>query len=409
MYIKRNLEETILRYLNAPEIIAVVGPRQAGKTSLVSHLFEGLKGAVLLSFEDQRILGLFEKNIDDFITAYVRGNRYLFIDEFQYAHSGGKLLKYIYDTQKIKIVISGSSAIDLTVRATKYLVGRILIFQLYPFDFREYVSATDEAAAKLLDVYRENIDFTRESTTSIPKSVHAILLKHYEDYLLFGGYPRVVLEQNRTSKKELLRNIYNTYFLREVRDILGLIDDYKLSNLIQGLALQIGNLIEYNELSRLSEYSFSSVKKYINFFEKTYICRRVRPYYTNKRTEIVKNPKIFFFDAGLRNSVVNDFRPLRERNDAGALAENGIAMEAIKKEYQLNFWRDKKKHEVDFIVSMGEDRRIAVESRRYATVYDLRILATIKNAYPSMPTFLSYCETDGSIKGNGGAFPAYLF
>lgn len=409
MYIKRNLEETVLSYLHSPEIIAIVGPRQAGKTSLITHLFKKLEGAVSISFEDQRILSLFEKNIDDFIAAYVHGNRYLFIDEFQYARSGGKRLKYIYDTQKIKIVISGSSAIDLSVHAVKYLVGRILIFQLYPFDFREYLLASDTSTLKLFNAYQNKIDLTGESSMVIPKPVHTALSKRYEEYLLFGGYPRVVLEKNNEAKKELLRNIYNTYFLREVRDILGLIDDYKLSILLQGLALQIGNLIEYNELTRLSGYPFSAVKKYINFLEKTYICRCVRPYYTNKRTEIVKNPKMYFFDTGLRNSIADDFRPLDARTDAGALLENGIAMQTIKKEYQLNFWRDKKKHEVDFIISMGEDRRIAVESKKYATHGDMLSLAYVKNFYPLMPTLMSYFNADQSIACKNGAYPVYLF
>ena len=95
-----------------------------------------------MSFDDQAILTLFEKSPDDFIAAYVRDASYLFIDEFQYAKSGGKILKYIIDTQKIKIIISGSSVIDLTVQAVKYLVGRIIVLTLHPFDFQEFLLNT---------------------------------------------------------------------------------------------------------------------------------------------------------------------------------------------------------------------------------------------------------------------------
>lgn len=397
-----------MQYLDSPEILAVVGPRQAGKTSLVSHIFQGLPGAVSISFEDQRILSLFERHIDDFIAAYIVGNRYLFIDEFQYARSGGKLLKYIYDTQKIKIVISGSSAIDLTVRAVKYLVGRVMVFHLYPFDFHEYLSATDSAALKLFDSYKKQTSLSKGLFPIIPAETHALFVRHYSHYLLFGGYPRVVLEKNTTIKKELLKNIYNTYFLREVRDILGLIDDYKLNMLLNGLALQIGNLIEYQELSTLSGYSFTTIKKYINFFEKTYICRLVRPYFTNKRTEIVKNPKVYFFDTGLRNSIVDDFRALNQRPDAGALLENGIAMQAIKKNYPIRFWRDKKKHEVDFVLSLGEGDTVAIESKCNARSQDERELSNIRRAYPSFPAYISYLDAEQSPKKLIKGYPVYL-
>lgn len=408
MYIKRNLEETILKHLKSREIIAVLGPRQAGKTSMISQIFKDLKGAKSITFEDQRTLTLFEKNIDDFIALHVRGNTYLFIDEFQYANSGGKLLKYIYDTQRIKIVISGSSVVDLTIRAVRHLVGRILIFQLYPFDFREYLSAVDTSARALFDEYQKRIDLIHPHPLQLSQHVHGLLSKHFMEYILFGGYPRVVLEEDRETKKTLLANIYNTYFLREVRDILGLVDDYKLSNLLRGLALGIGNLLEYNELSRLSGYSFVAVKKYINFFEKTYLCWLIRPYHTNKRTEIVKNPKAYFFDTGLRNSVVNDFRPFDQRPDAGALLENGIAMQAVKKNYFLNFWRDKKKHEVDFIISLGEDRRAAVESKHYAIASNMRTFSHLQTFYPSLSTILSYYDADEYVKKAEGAYPIYF-
>lgn len=409
MYITRNLEATILRHLESPEILAVVGPRQAGKTSLISHVFAGLQHAVSISFEDRRILSLFENNIDDFITAYVKGNRYVFIDEFQYARHGGKGLKYIYDTQKTKIVISGSSAIDLTVRAVKYLVGRVLVFSLYPFDFHEYLSAVDEPACKLFCAYQKKTDLLHANIPGIPKDAHALFSRHYSQYILFGGYPRVVLEQDSDAKKELLRNIYNTYFLREVRDILGLIDDYKLSMLLNGLALQIGNLIEYQELSRMTGYSFAAVKKYMNFFEKTYICNLVRPFYTNKRTEIVKNPKVYFFDTGLRNSIVNDFRTLDHRPDAGALLENGIAMQAIKKNYPVRYWRDKKKHEVDFVFSLGEGNTIAIESKLRARRQDVKELIYIQRMYPQFPALISSLGADRVMGESNSLFPVFLF
>ncbi len=364
MYIKRKLEDTILKYLDTPEIIAIVGPRQAGKTTIINKIFSSLEKAVFLSFDDKKTLNLFENDIDNFREIYAKNSAYLFIDEFQYAKKGGQKLKYIFDknkeeNRKVKIFISGSSAIDLTINAAKYLVGRVFIFNLYPLDFEEYLQYRDE---KLLPLFKEgNECFKNSEKIELNGAAHDLVLKHFDDYALYGGYPRVVLAEGAEEKKEVLKNIYNTYFLREVRDVLGLIDDYKLEKLIRALALQIGNLIDYKELGVLSEYSHPTLKKYLNFLEKTFICSLVRPFYTNKRIEIVKNPKVYFFDSGLRNFIVNDFRPLDERGDLGGLLENAVFEQLVKNGYSFNYWRTKQKQEIDFVLHLTGGRELALE------------------------------------------------
>lgn len=372
-YIPRKLEQSIRGFLDAPEIIAVLGARQSGKTTMMDHLIKKLPKAISLSFEDRKILSLFEQSPDDFIAAYVKGNQYLFIDEFQYAKQGGKILKYIFDKEKIKIVISGSSTLEMSVHAVKYLVGRIVVFELFPFDFEEFLMAKDPSALKLL----------RKAHLS-PQG-HQQVLFHYQEYLRFGGYPRVVIEEGHEKKQELLRNIYNTYFLREVRDILGLIDDYKLQSLLKALSLQIGNLIDYGELGRVSGFSFPTLKKFINFLEKTYVCRFIRPFYKNKRTEVVKNPKAYFFDTGLRNAVISDFRKTSDRPDSGALLENGLCMDMIKKGYVIHFWRDKKQHELDFVIDRGNQNFQALEVKSYLLSTASPSVTAFQNFYPDIP------------------------
>ena len=135
MYVRRTLEMKVRKFLKRPEILAIIGPRQAGKTTLMKMIHEKLPQSTFISFEDARILGLFEHEIDQFAETYVRGRNYLFIDEFQYAAHGGKRLKYLFDHFTTKIVISGSSVADLTIQAIKYLVGRIIVIELFPFDF----------------------------------------------------------------------------------------------------------------------------------------------------------------------------------------------------------------------------------------------------------------------------------
>lgn len=251
-----------MKYLTNKEIIAIVGPRQCGKTTVMKKIFDDLDNAVFLTFEDQDTLSLFDRDIKKFINTYVLGRDYLFIDEFQYSKNGGKLLKYIYDEHRVKIVISGSSAIDLTVKAVKYLVGRVFVFEMFPFDFEEYLSFRDVNYYELYK--REKFDLVKGNECGLVAEQKKVLASYYEDFALYGGYPKVVTSQSVIEKKEVLKNIYNTYFLRDVKDILGLIDDYKLNNLIKALSLQVGQIIEQSELAAISEFSIQTIKKYFN-------------------------------------------------------------------------------------------------------------------------------------------------
>lgn len=411
MYIKRDIEIGFEKYLKAPEIIAIIGPRQSGKTTFVKHILEKKKNITIVSFDGQTDRKLFEESPDDFATKNIKKNGILFIDEFHYAKDGGKILKYIFDTyDKPKIIISGSSGIDITVKAIKYLVGRILIFNLYPFNFQEFLRVKDKGALNLYSKYRQKFSFKKSQGLSLAETeTHKLLMKYFEEYLLFGGYPRVVLEKNIESKEKILQDIYSTYFLREVKDILGLIDDYKLSSLIKALSLQIGNLIEYNDLSRISGFSFSTLKKYLNFLEKTYICRFVRPFYKNKRIEIVKNPKVYFVDTGIRNIIINDFKKLKERTDKGSLLENGIVSQFIKQDVDFNFWRDKNKNEIDFVLNLKNRKTVAIESKTYLKETKLPGLSVFKELYPEIDFYWSFAETNEKVEKKGRVYPCYLY
>jgi len=384
MYISRNIEEKILSYLNTPEIIALVGPRQCGKTTLLKHIHDSLSGpANFITFEDKQLLDLFTKQLKEFIKIHIEPYKYIFIDEFQYARRGGKGLKYIFDTSPRKIFISGSSSADLTIQAIKFLVGRIFVFQLAPFDFAEYLSAK----APLLRQRYQPFDYVAASKPMPEPSDLADLTACFNEYAVFGGYPRVVLSKSRDEKIEVLKNIYNTYFLREVKDILGLVDDYKLAQMIKALALQIGNLVEYQEISRIADLSYQTVKSYLNFLQKTFISCLIKPFFINKRTEIVKNPKVYFYDTGLRNFIINDFRDLKERDDRGALLENGAAMQFLKKELAINFWRTKRQAEIDFIVNLPNNQRLAIEVKSTPRITDS--VVEFRKKYPDVPLFLA--------------------
>ena len=338
MYIKRFLEENIGKYIGKREIIAVIGARQSGKTTLLRHFYENLKNAVFLDFEDRQTLEMFSEDIDSFIELYVKKHNYVFIDEFQYAKEGGKNLKYIYDNCKTKIIISGSSASELSIQSIKFLVGRIFVFTLYPFSFGEYLNYKDK------DLY--NLWLGKKLSRQIIDRI----LPYFNEFCVYGGYPRVILSDDKEEKATVLRNIYNTYFLKEIKEILNLPEDYKLSKLINALALQTGSIANYKELSDITGFNYKDLLKYLNVLEKTFVMARSLPFHTNKRTELVKSPKVFFLDSGFRNTVIKNFQPVESRPDKGSLYENFVASELLKAGIELKYWRTKSMAEVDFVV-----------------------------------------------------------
>ncbi len=365
MYIKRELEDRIRSYLAKPEILAIVGARQCGKTTLLREIFKSLKEAIYIDFEDRDVLELFNNDIKTFCNLYVRDTKYLFIDEFQYAKEGGQKLKYLYDTYKIKIVISGSSVLDLTHQAVRYLVGRIFIFHLFTFSFKEYISYRN---CHLYErVYLDNkkkIDGYLYNKKKFPAIVSAEVIKninkYYQEYVIFGGYPRVVVAKNRDEKITILKNIYNTYFLREIRDILQLSTEEELQKLIKALSIQVGSMVVYNELGQVASLNYSNLIKHLNILEKTFVIKKILPFCKNKRIEITKSPKVYFLDNGFRNIAAGNFQMLDERVDRGNLNENFVAAELLKREYNINYWRTKSNAEVDFVLEK-EGRNVAIE------------------------------------------------
>jgi predicted AAA+ superfamily ATPase len=369
MYINREIEGKLGKFLKSPEIIAVVGPRQCGKTTLLKHIFSPLKKAVYIDFEDRDRLNLFNDDIKSFYALYVKGSDYLFIDEFQYASEGGQKLKYLYDTHKIKIFISGSSVLDLTHQAVKYLVGRVFIFQLYPFSFGEFLSHRGTSLYEniYLDSRRQVEQYIygkRKSPPVFNDGLIREMLGYYYEYVVFGGYPRVVLTDDREEKITVLKNIYNTYLLREIRDVLQLNTEAELRKLIKALALQTGSMVVYNELGQISSLDYTRLMKHLNILEKTFLIKLIAPFCKNKRTEIAKTPKVYFWDNGFRNVVINNFQPMDERADRGALNENYAAQQLMKAGDDINYWRTKSNAEIDFVVER-EGMHTALEVKSF--------------------------------------------
>lgn len=393
MYVKREIEDRVIKYLKSPEIIAVIGPRQCGKTTLLKEIFKRLKNAVYIDFEDRDVLDLFNNDIKGFYNLYVKGNDYLFIDEFQYAKDGGKKLKYLYDTYEIKIVISGSSVLDLTHQAVKYLVGRIFIFHLSPFIFKEFLSYRSPSlyenvyvdSKKSVDQYLRG---QRKTPPVISEQVVKEMLRYYGEYAVFGGYPRVVLTNDEGEKITVLKNIYNTYLLREIRDILQLSTERELQKLVKVLSLQVGSMAVYNELGQVASLDYNGLMRHLNILEKTFVIKMITPFCRNKRTEIAKAPKIYFWDNGFRNVVTGNFQPLDERMDRGVLNENFTAGQLLKSGYDVKYWRTKSHAEIDFVLE-NEGANTVIEVKSFLSTNKAgRALFSFREKYPVNRTFI---------------------
>lgn len=330
IFIRRKIDTKIQEYLKLPEILAIVGPRQSGKTTYLQHLINEKRGK-FVSFEDVDTLNLFNNDIKKFVETYLSDTDLLCIDEFQYAKAGGKNLKYIFDTYKNKkIIISGSSAIDLTIHALKYLVGRVIVVNFWPFDKDEL-----------------RIVFPNFTESEL-----------YDYYATYGGYPRVAIASNNEERKVILKNIYNTYFLREVKDILGLVDEYKIQKLLVYLAQSVGSAISYSKLSNACDLNERDVRKYLEFMNKTFVVYLVKPFFTNKLKEIVKQPKTYFFDIGFLNHIMS------YEVESGKKLEQVAVMELIKEGFEIKYWRDKQNREMDFVVYKDNKIVMAIEAKR---------------------------------------------
>ncbi len=354
MYIPREIDAEIKPFLGRKEAIAIVGPRQAGKTTYIKYLAGQLgadKKVLQLTFEKTDDLRLFDDSIEDF-KKIAQQFDYVIIDEFQYARNGGKNLKYLYDTTQVKYIVTGSSSLDLTFQIGKFMVGRILTFEIQPFSFREYLSCGNE----FFGLLKKNIDPKKlldfKVKNGFGQEINRRISDELENFVVWGGYPAVALSATDIEKRKVLESITDSYLLKDIKGLLNLATEDSLLRLARFLAAQTGNLIKYEELSNVSNLSYKEILKHLNILEKTFIIRLIRPYFVNRRTELTKNPKSFFVDLGLRNHLLNDFRPLNARNEAGAIMENYAltALEKIFFKLPLKYWRTKSKAEVDFIV-----------------------------------------------------------
>lgn len=395
-YYERDLFWEIKKYLNKREIIAILGPRQSGKTTLLEIIYKTLPKNIkklFLSFEKKTDLEIFNRDIENFKKLYIDPYDYVFIDECQYADNIGKNLKYLFDMAKTKMIISGSSSLEIK-QLGKYLVGRIFAFNLYPLNFSEFLKAKDRELYEIISpsyqiiekILKSKIAPVRIKTPLKSEVLKKRLKDLFYQYLTFGGFPRLVKARSKEEKKLVLESIVENYLLKEIRTLLKLATENELLTLGKFLALQIGNLISYNELSTAANLNFFNLKKHLKILEETFIIKQIRPFFKNKRIELVKNPKVYFIDLGFRNKLINNFSDLETRTDLGNLVENFVFNSLTVKRYinQINFWRTKSQAEVDFVYEAeGEITPVEVKfSPLEKTVIGKSLFSFIKSYQP---------------------------
>lgn len=376
-FVKRELYPQILTWLKEREIVAIAGPRQAGKTTLLLKLKEELReqnqNVVLLNFEDSEILKSFTRSPREFIELYAKKDRktYFLLDEFQYIKGAGKILKLLFDEYpEIKFVITGSSSLKIRQIAS-FLVGRIVFFHLYPFSFAEYLSYKDETTYQLWLRFNQSLKgFLVGRVEPLPSLLlEGRLSKALEDYLIFGGYPAIATS-DQSKRKERLQSLVETYIEKDIVKFLQIGNYLEFRDFTSLLASRIGNLINYSSLGQDAALSYREVKKFLGALEKTFAVQRVAPYFTNKASEIKKSPKVYFIDLGLRNCLIDDFRSLVLRPDKGSLVENFVCQNLLyrRETRGLNFWRTRQGAEVDFILkSRGELIPMEVKYQTFAS------------------------------------------
>ncbi len=344
VYIRRDLEKEFEKWIEEREILVIRGARQAGKTTLLMRIREKLlekgvndKNVVYVSFEDDISRIAFEENPRKFIESYITKEKtYFLLDEVQYIKDIGKKLKLVFDfLANSKIIVTGSSSFDLTSLG-KYLVGRVIFFNLYPFSFREFLRAKSERHERIYEEYK--FDFKERKLEKSPFIEELNLF--LKEYLTYGSYPRVVLA-GLDKKKELLKNMFITYIEKDLLSLYGNKHRDETVKLMQILAATKG-IIKYESLSSDSNVNFKDLKQILSILQDSFTISLVRPFHRNLITELKKNPKIYFIDYGIRNYLSN-------KTDFDILYENFVYNE-LSREHTVKYWRTTSKTEVDFII-----------------------------------------------------------
>lgn len=365
MYFKREIESQLLNQLDKKEVLVITGMRRTGKTTILKYLFSQIdsKNKVLLDLQNILEQKIFDEidfnNILDNLKFYsINKDKkiYIFIDEIQFMPKVTNAIKYLYDHYNIKFVVTGSSSFYLKNYFPESLAGRKVIFELYPLNFREFLI--------FKDVKCEFLESFVEKANSKNRIVYEKLKNYYSEYLKFGGFPQVVLENDINQKKNILKDIFNSYFQI---DILSLSDFKKIDSLKKLIFLlleRVGSKLDITKLASLTGVSRDSIYTYLNLLEGSYFIYLISPFTTNKDREVSGTKKIFICDTGILNLI--------SQVSHGNILENAVFMNLLKYG-TINYFQKRNGIEIDFIVNNS----LALEVKTTGDVSDIKKIKRI--------------------------------
>ena len=358
MLIKRQIQDRIEQFLFKGKIIIIYGARRVGKTTLTKQILQKYQNSRYINCELLQNKTALETTNSEALKRFLGNYDLIVLDEAQYIENIGLVLKVILDTfPELQIIATGSSSFDLGNRIAEPLTGRSRVFLLLPFSINELRQQYD-----LLD-----------------------LQPRLENFLRFGFYPEV-FDKPESDAIEELSNIASNYLYKDILQFERLRRSDLILNLLRALSLQIGNEVSLNELSRLLGENVHTIKKYIELLEKSFIVYRLTSFNRNLRKEIGKGQKIYFYDIGIRNYLIQNFNSLKYRNDIGGLWENLCVIERIKnnlnsrKFVNTYFWRTYDQKEVDYVEEVGG--KLSTFEFKYSQRAKIKVPREFLSTYP---------------------------
>ena len=357
--IQREIQTVIEQRLFKGKAIILTGPRQVGKTTLFKKIVSRINVDVLtLNCDEPEARSLLTDTNIQKLQSIIGKHKLVMIDEAQRVKNIGLTLKLIIDAwPDVQLLVTGSSSLDLANEINEPLTGRKFEYHLYPFSTKELVLAGNMLTEQ----------------------------QSLEKRLIYGAYPDVI--NFAGNEKECLLNLSTNYLYKDILAMSDIRKPMQLENLLMDLALQIGHEISYNELAQTIQTDKETVERYIDFLEQCYIVFRLSAFNRNLRNEIKKGKKIYFYDNGIRNAILQNFSPLNLRQDVGSLWENYFISERLKANHYRRhfaksfFWRTFQKQEIDLIED--SDGMITAFEIKWNERRQPRIPKSFAEAYPN--------------------------
>lgn len=359
-FLKRSITESIINNLKPNKVIVLLGSRRTGKTVLLKHILKTIgEKHLFLDGDDFTTLTLFQPRTIENFKLILGDTKLLVIDEAQQIPELGKALKLIVDhITDIKVIITGSSAFDISNKIGEPLTGRKVTYLLFSFSQTEF-----------------NQNETVAETSG-----------RLNERLILGSYPELYQISNRNEKISYLKDLISSYLMKDILSFEGIRNADKILNLLRLIAFQIGKEVSLHELGRQLGMHKSTVEKYLDLLSKTFIIFGVKAFSRNLRNEISKSKRWYFHDNGIRNILIENVNDLSIRNDVGELWENYIVSERVK--FQNNnqvlvsnyFWRTYQQQEIDWIEE--RDGKLFAYEMKWNPNKNVKIPTGWKSAYP---------------------------